>query len=145
MKIEGTRGKFILDTSVILKWLISEPEDREQANSLRTHFLKEEIDVKILALSVWEINNKLGRIFDLGAAARLFSHFQIYKLPQAVLKTSDCLMAFHIMKKCPGVSFYDASYHAVALQENAKFLTADKKYYEKAKKMGGIMLLKDYC
>lgn len=143
MKADDTE-KIILDTSVLLKWLISEPEDREQANALRSLFLDGEVDIKILALTVWEINNQLGRIFEADGAARLFSHFQMYKLPQMLLKTSDCLTAFHIMKKCPGVSFYDASYHAVALQENAKFLTADKKYYDKAKKFGHIQLLKDY-
>ncbi|QQR54330.1 type II toxin-antitoxin system VapC family toxin [Candidatus Peregrinibacteria bacterium] len=143
MKADDTK-KLILDTSVLLKWLINEPEDLEQANHLRALFLKGEVDIKILALTVWEVNNQLGRIYDPNAAAGLFSHFQMYKIPQAILKTSDCLMAFHIMKKCPGVSFYDASYHAVALQESAGFLTADKKYYDKAKKLGHILLLKDY-
>ena len=38
-------------------------------------------------------------------------------------------------------SFYDASYHALAILNKCDFITADKKYYEKSKELGYINLL----
>jgi len=48
------------------------------------------------------------------------------------------------MKKYTKISFYDAAYHALALNTGGTFITADKKYYEKTKSEGNIMLLKNY-
>ncbi len=38
-------------------------------------------------------------------------------------------------------SFYDSSYHFLAIIHKATFLTADKKYFQKAKQLGNIELL----
>jgi len=39
------------------------------------------------------------------------------------------------------ISFYDAIYHAIALEEEAIFITADEKYYFKTNHFGNINLL----
>ena len=39
---------------------------------------------------------------------------------------------------------FDTLYHAVALEKDALLITADKKYYNKAKNIGNILLLNDY-
>ncbi len=39
------------------------------------------------------------------------------------------------------MTFYDAVYHAVALQVNGIMVTADKAYFEKAKGKGKVMLI----
>lgn len=36
---------------------------------------------------------------------------------------------------------FDTLYHAAALEESATFITADRRYYDKAKLAGHIMLL----
>jgi predicted nucleic acid-binding protein len=38
-------------------------------------------------------------------------------------------------------SFYDVSYHALAIVNECQFITADKKHYEKTKKEGYIELI----
>lgn len=48
-----------------------------------------------------------------------------------------------LMGKYPQISFYDASYHALAKAYNIPYITADKKYYEITKKEGNIQLLED--
>ncbi|MEK7523423.1 MAG: hypothetical protein AAB588_00140 [Patescibacteria group bacterium] len=53
-------------------------------------------------------------------------------------------MGCELMKNFSGVTFYDSGYHALALQEGGTFITADEKYFQKTKKQGGVMLLKDY-
>lgn len=39
---------------------------------------------------------------------------------------------------------FDTFYHAVGLEENATLITADKRYYEKAKSFGAILMLEDF-
>lgn len=39
---------------------------------------------------------------------------------------------------------FDTLYHAVALEQQASLITADKNYYRKAKELGSIILLSDY-
>ena len=38
-------------------------------------------------------------------------------------------------------SYYDAIYHAIALENDGTFITADIKYYTKTKHLGGVLLL----
>ena len=36
---------------------------------------------------------------------------------------------------------FDTLYHAVALEEKATLITADRKYYDKARRLGSILML----
>ena len=38
----------------------------------------------------------------------------------------------------------DTLYHAVALEEKAMLITADRKYYDKAGRMGSILMLEEF-
>ena len=39
---------------------------------------------------------------------------------------------------------FDTLYHAAALEESATLITADRRYYDKAKLAGHIMMLEDF-
>ena len=39
---------------------------------------------------------------------------------------------------------FDTLYHAVALEEKATLVTADRKYYDKARRMGSILMLEEF-
>ena len=39
------------------------------------------------------------------------------------------------------VTFYDASYHALAIDQGGKFITSDKKYFDKVRDKSHIQLL----
>ncbi len=41
-------------------------------------------------------------------------------------------------------SIYDSIYHALAIKENATFITADKRHFNKSKSFGHIQLLEDW-
>jgi predicted nucleic acid-binding protein len=45
------------------------------------------------------------------------------------------------MKVHRGITFYDAVYHAVAVQESGTLVTADKTYFDKMQSKGGIVLI----
>ena len=40
-------------------------------------------------------------------------------------------------------TFSDSMYHAIAITEDALFITADKRYYEKIRRLGNIELLRN--
>lgn len=141
---EKTGKNFVVDTSVLIKWLGEKTENSEEAMKVKEDFIDGNIGVSVPALVYWELGSFLGRKFDPINATAAFSQFKNYRFPAYLLSLDLSLLAFKIVKRCKGATFYDASYHALALDKGALFLTADKKYYEKAKSFGHIKLLKDY-
>ncbi len=130
---------FVPDASVVLKWVIGEERDAE-ARDLFDGWLKQEHDFILPSLWVYEVGNVLGikrpkdatRILDL----LIDYHFSECKITKELISTTHGLM-----NEYRGVTFYDAVYHAVALRENGTMVTADKAYYEKTKKRGGLLLI----
>ncbi len=144
MRTENTSRLIFPDSNVMIKWCVREEEDREQIEKMQEDFTDERIQIVSSGLLEWELNNYLGRKFSENEAVQKYSYFKLFQFTQIFLNLEISSLAFRIMKKCPGVSFYDASYHALALQNHALFLTADVNYYNKAKSFGNIKLLKDY-
>ncbi len=144
MDAKNSFKKFVVDASVIIKWFAEDEEDKAQADKLKEDYKNARATLLAPALVAWEMGNFLGRVYSEPEAVRSFNIFKNYGITQLMLTLEGTALAFQIMKKCPGVSFYDASYHALAMQYEATFLTDDRKYYDKANKFGHIMLLKDY-
>lgn len=136
----------IIDASVSLKWLIKENEPfQDEALRLLKDFYEKKIIVKVSHIWLSEICNILPRkIQDHSMLCELVSGLMLYKIEKVMMNLSMISIAFEIMLEFPKVSFYDASYHALALKEGGVFLTADKKYYNMTKKKGAIMWLGDY-
>ena len=134
----------IIDTSVIIKWFALEGDDIEIAIKIRSDFLAKKINLITPAIILWEFNNYLGRNHDPKTAISLFLNFKNYEIPQNHPTLNTSSIAFKIMHKLPKVSYYDASYHALAISKKGTFITADKKYYEKAKSFSSIKLLSNY-
>ena len=145
MKAEKNfKKKYIVDASIIIKWLVHEKDDLSFALSLLNDFSNKKIQLSIPIFIHWEVNNFLGRALDLESASEKYSYFKLLKLEENHLSMSATVRAFAIMKKFRKVSFYDASYHALAIENGGIFLTADKKYYEKTREIGSVMLLQNY-
>lgn len=144
MDAKNSSKKFVLDASVLIKWFADNEEYQIQANELKEDYKSSTVTLLTPALVSWEMGNFLGRIYPEEEAIQSFNIFKNYNITSLMLSLEGTSLAFMIMKKCSGVSFYDASYHALAMQYEATFLTDDRKYYENAKKLGNIMLLKDY-
>jgi predicted nucleic acid-binding protein len=49
--------------------------------------------------------------------------------------------ALAITARHPGVTVYDAAYHALALRVDGVFVTADERYFRRTKRLGAIELL----
>lgn len=134
---------FVVDASLILKTILK--EDESVARKLRSvlekvkHKKVELISVKLLKSEVangirfGEKKSELGlRYFE-----------AIWDLPIKYMTLSKIQM-----KNCLRLSYdldttvYDTSYHVLAKVHNAVFLTCDEKYYEKAKGLGDIELIR---
>lgn len=134
---------FIIDASVLIKWAISEVPNLDQALSLREDVLQERIDGAIPTHCLIEVCNILGRKFP-DIALSFLSFLITSGIEEKHFNLDIANVSFQLMNKYKGITFYDANYHALAIREGGTFVTADVKYFQKAKKEGHIMLLKDY-
>lgn len=131
------------DSSVLLKWGLSEEADSIIALKLRRDFLDKKISLVIPDFAYYEVANVLGK-YKPEYMAGFISNLFTFGMSEYVLNLKLIAQAAEIVKSCKGVSFYDAAYHAVAIMMKGTFVTADKRYYKKAKALGHIMLIQDY-
>ena len=129
------------DASVILKWAIgleSEP-DREKAFRILDAWVGNNIEIVLPELWVFEVGNFLGKMVPDSALEKMETLLD-FRFKTKELDKETCKSIFELMKDL-SVSFYDASYHALAQRMGGVFITADDKYYQKARAKGNIEFL----
>lgn len=140
---ENRKRLYVVDACVLIKWSLVEENDSLIALALRKDFFDEKLDLCVPSLAFHEVLNILALKkpeFYLIFLAELHALWLVqYEL---TLKVSS--LALSIVRKIKGIALYDAIYHSLAMHLNATFITADERYYEKAKGLKHIMLLKDY-
>lgn len=132
----------IPDASTIATAILeSNPKTKEQARDLLIQAKQKKIAFKAPSFLKLEFANAIRFYFKKYEQAKitidLFS-----KLPIEFVELSPHLInqASSLSYKCK-TSVYDAAYHALAIKLDAIFVTADKKYYNKAKDLGNIELI----
>jgi len=132
------------DASIILKWVL--PPDNEhhvdQAWTLRCAIVHQQVQGMVPTLWYFEVGNTLARKYPDDAAGHL-SDLRAFRLtsvrPDSVLEQQILhLTAIY------GVTFYDASYHALAIVKDGVFVTPDEKYLGKVTAVGYTLHLKDW-
>jgi predicted nucleic acid-binding protein len=119
------------DASVLLKWVL--PEEREpyaaQAIAIRDAFISGRIHLLVPPLWFYEVGNVLVAHYSDSAAERLAA-LAAFRIPEA---RPTAAWRERIIKLAAerGVTFYDASYHALAATLGGIFVTADEKYLRK--------------
>lgn len=139
--------KYVIDTSAFAKLFINE-EDSEQAVKFFDSILNLETKIIVPHLFYYEVLNiavKKGVSFDI-----VYSTLQDYQntiLEYQHLSEEAVKKAFEISntghQKSGFPSFYDASFHALAIENNCDLITADEKYLLKVKNFGHIKLLSE--
>ena len=137
------RQKIVIDSSLALKWVLNESDGLNQALFIEKLIQKRLIECYVPSIFFSETLNILFRKAP-EKALRFLSQIRISDIMECRLSRNQALKAGEIMQKYPKISFYDASYHALAIDEDATFITADKKYYETTKKEGSIELLENF-
>ena len=132
---------FVPDASIILKWVLCEHEDNQDtALSLLHGWLNQECAFILPSLWMYEVGNVLG-LKKPKEADELLGLLLDYEFPEARISKRLINQTYRLMKEHRGITFYDAVYHAVAVEESGTLVTADKAYFDKMHGKGGIVLI----
>lgn len=135
--------QYVADASVMLKWVVGDEREEDQEKALK--FLQEWVSgrTEVSAPDLWqyEVGNFLGREVPEEAAEKMDLlrnlHIRHVDLSETVYR--QCFIWMREDK----ITFYDATYLAVAHEIGADLVTADAKFVKKMKKRGRIFLLKE--
>jgi predicted nucleic acid-binding protein len=133
------------DASVILKWVLEREDDpgHAQATKLQEALLAEEVEIRLPTLWRYEVGNVLG-LKKPRMATELMGALLAYEFDEVPLRTEYALDVLKHMGEMPGVTFYDAAYHVLALRVKGLYLTADGAYIRRAKRKGHVVLLNEW-
>lgn len=135
--------RVVIDTSVLLKAVLVEEYSEIVKEIIALH---RDMELTLLAtpLIFFEFLNALSkRLKDKNLVDSTLKKF--FKMKIGVIDAKYGYLWKGIRYACENkqVSFYDSSYHALAMDMDGIFLTADEKYYNLMKNEGNILLLSD--
>ncbi|MGB4599634.1 MAG: type II toxin-antitoxin system VapC family toxin [Trichlorobacter sp.] len=136
---------YVPDATVVVKWALPPAEDKGQDRSLDLLQLWLEGGCRFLLPALWvaEVASLLARLHP-QRAADLMTLLIGLEMPVAEDSAALCQRTLQLMQEL-GVGFYQAYYHAVALQHGGTLVTADAAYCRKARSAAGLLLLKDFA
>lgn len=133
----------VVDASVILKWVLEQDEEElEQARAVQRAAVQGELRLLVPTLWRFEVGNTLVRKVP-DQAETWLRLCEGSGLEEAAV-TDEVQARTVELCRGYGVTFYDASYHALALVNNGTFVTADERYVAKAKASGSVMHLSEF-
>lgn len=115
----------------------------EKAMELQGAFVAEAIEVQAPTLWRYEVRNILG-LRQPELAGELMTALLDYEFQEVELTRDYCVAVLKLMRELKGVTFYDSSYHALALQTKGVYVTADRDYVKRAERKGHIALLSNW-
>jgi predicted nucleic acid-binding protein len=132
----------VLDASVVAKWVFSE-EDSDHSLAILDGVRSGKVQVLQPPHWLAEVAAVAVRL-DPGVASEVVQLLDAMELPVAndiSVYTTACDLAAEL-----GHHLFDTLYHAVALRtEGAKMITADDRYFRKARHKGAIARLRDFA
>jgi predicted nucleic acid-binding protein len=134
--------EIVLDASVILKTL-QEEDDSEKVKRILNLKNRYKLLVLVPELFKYEFIYACARKMGHEAAAKRYDHVMLKQIVSFPLDRELIGITLQIMNKYPHVTFYDASYHALAKVNQTVFITADQKYYHHVKQEKDIHLLSE--
>ena len=131
----------VLDSSVVAKWYLDE-EQKQEALKLRDLHIENQITITVPVLLLFE----LGNIFITRGLNQRDFYGNFEKLLNFEINFPDAdflflRVTFFIAKKYK-LTFYDATYVALAQNLKCNFVTADQKLYQATKNLKFVKLLK---
>ncbi len=125
--------KIVVDTSVLIKWFKTRDEDLvKEARHLLKEVETRPFEVHVPALLLYEVGNVLLLKTRLGAAGLADTLQRLEALPFTVAPPATPLLkrAARLGREL-GLTFYDASFLALAVELDCSFITADRRLYER--------------
>lgn len=136
-------GNYVVDASVILKWVVGSREepDQEKALGLLAAWSEGEHDLWAPTLWEYEVANFLGWEFAPEARSKME---MLRNLGIRGIVLSDTMIEkCFLWMKTKNVTFYDAAYLAAAHEAGAVLVTADEKLVRKMGSGEPLIRLKD--
>ncbi len=136
---------FVPDASVLIKWSLPEGAEEYQAEArqLLDGLAYERLQVRVPALWYFEVGNTLTRKFPDQADTALRQLQAILQDCVAEISTEWHVRTVDLVLRYR-VTFYDASYHALAIVNQGYFVTADEKYLQAVAGESSVMHLRDW-
>lgn len=135
----------VLDASIIIKWLLADPEREEyteKAQKIMLNIIENQLQVIQPVHWLAEVGAVLSRLSPQTVIADMQELFAL-DLPIAnsdIIYHRACNLAVNLNHH-----LFDTLYHAVALEvPNSYLITADQRYLNKAKFLGNIISLADF-
>ena len=139
---------FVVDANVFAKLFIEEP-DSGQARAFLKHCVENETPLLAPSLFTYEILQIAAYYgYPLPKALDIINDYKAFSLNIVELNVEQWKIAGtmtqsgHQQTGFP--SLYDSCYHALAVENNCLFLTADKRHAAKTESFGHLQLLKDW-
>jgi len=135
--------QYIVDASVILKWVLGDEREKDQREALKLlqNWVNGLAIVSAPPLWQYEVGNFLGREVPEEAETKmkLLLNLHIRNVELSDTMYRQCFAWMRDFK----ITFYDASYLAVAHEIGAYLVTADARFAAKMDEKGNICLLKN--
>jgi predicted nucleic acid-binding protein len=137
----------VLDSSVALKWIFAEEEGAAHAMRVRDDHISAKNEIAVPSLFFYEIANVLAIKVKISPedALEAFELISDFEFSVHELDSTEYLEVMTLAMKYK-LNVYDASYHVLASRLGCRFLTADRKFWEKvrglsvAELLGGLSL-----
>jgi predicted nucleic acid-binding protein len=133
-------AKIVVDTSVLIKWFKTRGEDLlPEAQQLLEEVERRHIEVHVPALLLYEVGNILLLKTSLRVAALDEAIERLEELPFMVAPPATPLLqrALRLGREF-GLTFYDASFLALAVELRCPCVTADRRFFERARRLEQI-------
>lgn len=132
----------VVDASALLKWVLPAADEQwvDQANAIAAAALSGALRLRVPSLWYYEAGNILARKMPDTAAAAL-EHLASLLTPWTLAPTAETRKLTLELVRRHDVTFYDASYHALAIANGGTLVTADARYVGKAGPSGSVIEL----
>lgn len=130
-------AKIVVDTSVLIKWIKTKDEDLlNEARRLLADIERRPLEVHVPALLLYEVGNILLLKTDLDAAGLNDALSNLESLPFTVAPPATPLLrrAARLGREL-GLTFYDASFLALAVEMDCPFVTADRPFFDRTRSL----------
>lgn len=142
------KTKVVLDSCIFNKLFLKEADSAE-AISLITELEIRKYQILAPSLFLYEVLAIAGvSSFSTHKVMALIAQYQSANFQLVEIDHKTIEKAIEICEtghqKSGFPSFYDASYHALAIMNNCNFITADKRHVSKTAQFGHVVLLKNW-
>jgi len=125
-------AKIVVDTSVLIKWFKRRDEELlKEAKQLLDQIERRRVEVHVPALLLYEVGNILLLKTRLGLTALEAALDGLESLPFVVAPPATPLLKRAVrLGRQLNLTFYDASFLALAVELDCPFVTADRHLFE---------------